>query len=427
MKIITLCGLAAFTAALAGCQSAMTIKTKPYPVARMDTTVADDYHGTIVKDPYRWLEDDRSAETAAWAAAENEVTQDYLSQIPYRERIKQRLTQLYDYPKEGTPFRVGEYYFFYKNDGLQNQSILYRRKGLDGEPEVFIDPNTLSADGTAALNTVTFSQDDRYAAYSVARSGSDWVKIYVMEVATRRQLPDSIEWVKFSGASWGKDGFYYSGYDAPEPGSGVYSAKNEYQKVYFHRLGTSQTEDQLIYEDREHPLRYFSGFVSDDFRWLFIVGSEGTSGAEILYKRADEADAPFRTLFKGFANDYSIIDCVGDTAYVLTNDAAPNFRLVSVDLSASEAAGTCCSGRRRQAGRFLQGICKTRRAGSINTTCRDAGCGRSNCRGSARQAVSTARRKIRKCSTDSAASTCRRPRTAIRLPTELRRCTTRRK
>ncbi|WP_304708025.1 prolyl oligopeptidase family protein [uncultured Rikenella sp.] len=318
----------------------MAIKTKPYPETRKDTTVVDDYHGTQVADPYRWLEDDRSTETAAWVAVQNAVTQDYLAQIPYREQIKQRLTELYDYPKEGTPFRVGEYYFFYRNDGLQNQSVLYYQKGLDGTPEVFLDPNTLSKDGTVALNTVTFSKDDRYAAYSVSRSGSDWVDIYVMEVATRKQLVDKIEWVKFSGASWGDGGFYYSRYDAPAEGASAYSAKNEFQKVYFHKLGTSQAEDRLIYEDKTHPLRYFSGFVSDDFRWLFIVGSEGTSGNEILYKNLTVPNASFKTLFKGFANDYSIVDCIGNTAYVLTNDAAPNFRLVSVDLNAAVPVAT---------------------------------------------------------------------------------------
>ncbi len=336
-----LAGAALLVAALtAGCQSTMAIKTKPYPETRKDTTVVDDYHGTRVADPYRWLEDDRSTETAAWVAAQNAVTQDYLAQIPYREQIKQRLTELYDYPKEGTPFRVGEYYFFYKNDGLQNQSVLYYQKGLDGTPEVFLDPNTLSKDGTVALNTVTFSKDDRYAAYSVSRSGSDWVDIYVMEVATRKQLADKIEWVKFSGASWGDGGFYYSRYDAPAEGASAYSAKNEFQKVYFHKLGTSQAEDRLIYEDKTHPLRYFSGFVSDDFRWLFIVGSEGTSGNEILYKNLTVPNASFKTLFKGFANDYSIVDCIGNTAYVLTNAEAPNFRLVSVDLNAAVPVAT---------------------------------------------------------------------------------------
>ncbi len=342
MKPYILCGLTALSLAAASCRSTtMNIRTKPYPIARIDTTVQDNYHGTTVRDPYRWLEDDRSAETAAWVAAENDVTQDYLAQIPFRDRIKERLTQLYDYPKEGTPFRVGEYYFFYKNDGLQNQSVLYYQKGPEGEPTVFLDPNTLSDNGTAALNSVTFSQDDRYAAYSVARSGSDWVEICVMEVETRRQLADTIRWVKFSGASWAKEGFYYSRYDAPAEEESAYSAKNESQKVYFHRLGTSQDQDRLIYEDKAHPLRYFSGFESDDNRWLFIVGSEGTSGTEILYKSTAEPNSGrFKTLFRGFANDYSVIDCVGDTAYVLTNDGAPNFRLAAVDLTAADPAAT---------------------------------------------------------------------------------------
>ncbi len=342
MKPYILCGLTALSLAAASCRSTtMNIRTKPYPIARIDTTVQDNYHGTTVRDPYRWLEDDRSAETAAWVAAENDVTQDYLAQIPFRDRIKERLTQLYDYPKEGTPFRVGEYYFFYKNDGLQNQSVLYYQKGPEGEPTVFLDPNTLSDNGTAALNSVTFSQDDRYAAYSVARSGSDWVEICVMEVETRRQLADTIRWVKFSGASWAKEGFYYSRYDAPAEEESAYSAKNESQKVYFHRLGTSQDQDRLIYEDKAHPLRYFSGFESDDNRWLFIVGSEGTSGTEILYKSTAEPNSGrFKTLFRGFANDYSVIDCVGDTAYVLTNDGAPNFRLAAVALTAADPAAT---------------------------------------------------------------------------------------
>lgn len=338
MKPLIPLSLAALT--LCGCQTNMTIQTKPYPVARIDTAVQDNYHGTIVKDPYRWLEDDNSAETAAWVQTENDVTQDYLTQIPYRDQIKERLTQLYDYPKEGTPFRVGEYYFYYKNDGLQNQSVLYYQRGLEGRPEIFLDPNTLSDNGTVALNTVTFSKDDRYAAYSISKSGSDWVQIFVMEVATRKQLTDRIEWVKFSGASWGKDGFYYSRYDAPAQGSSAYSAKNEYQKVYFHKLGTTQAEDILIYEDREHPLRYFSAEMSDDYRWLFIVSSEGTSGTEILYKNTTVAGAPFKTLFKGFTDDYAIVDCRDNRALVLTNNAAPNFRLVSVDLNAAVPTST---------------------------------------------------------------------------------------
>lgn len=313
------------------CQSPMTIKTKPYPTTRADSTMVDNYHGTAVADPYRWLEDDNSAETAAWVEAQNEVTQDYLSQILYRTAVKDRLTQLFDYPKEGTPSRVGDYLFFFKNDGLQNQSVLYYQRGLDGTPEMFLDPNALSGDGTVALSAISFSKDDKFMAYSISTSGSDWVEIRTMEIEGRKLLPDVIKWVKFSGASWGKDGFYYSRYD--EPAANAYSAKNEYQKVYFHKLGTEQSADILIYEDRSHPLRYFSAEVSDDYKWLFISGSEGTHGTEILYRKAtDRASTPFKTLFKGFEYDYAVIDCDGDKALVQTNDAAPNFRLVEVDL-----------------------------------------------------------------------------------------------
>lgn len=332
MKRILLCGCA--VALLTHCSNPMKIKTKPYPETRRDTTMADDYFGTRVADPYRWLEDDRSEETAAWVAAENEVTRDYLSQIPYRDAVKERLTRLYDYPKYGTPEKKGDYYFFFRNDGLQNQSVLYRQKGSDGEPEVFLDPNTLSDDGTAALVSVSFSRDNRYMAYSVARSGSDWVEIYVMDVATREVLPDRIRWVKFSGAEWSRDGFYYSRYDEPVKGR-EYSGANEYQKVYFHRLGTPQSDDRLVYEDREHPLRYLSPRVADDDKYLFIIASEGTSGNEVLVRPIGGAGA-FRVLFPGFKNDYTIVSCEDGKALVYTNDGAGNFRLAEVDLTASE-------------------------------------------------------------------------------------------
>lgn len=306
------------------------IKTKPYPVTRQDSTVFDDYFGTRVDDPYRWLEDDRSDETAQWVKAENEVTQDYLSQIPYRNAIKDRLTQLYDYPKYGAPSKEGEYYFFFKNDGLQNQSILYYQKGPDGTPEVFLDPNTLSKDGTVALVSVTFSKDHKYMAYSVAASGSDWVEISVMDIATRQKLSDKINWVKFSGAEWSKDGFYYSRYDEPAKGK-EFSNANEYQKVYFHKLGTPQSADVLVYEDKAHPLRYFSAVVSKDDKYLFIASAEGTSGSEILYKPMD-SKAGFKVLFPGFKNDYSIVECENDRLIVYTNDNAENFRLAEMNL-----------------------------------------------------------------------------------------------
>lgn len=333
MKKILL-ALTAITLAACGGLQKPQIKVGAYPVAAKDSTV-DNYFGTSVADPYRWMENDTTTAVANWVAAENEVTAGYLSQIPYRDSIKNRLTELFDYPKEGTPSRHGQYYFFYKNDGLQNQSVLYYQKGLDGTPEVFIDPNTLSADGTVALGSVSFSNDDKLCAYAVSQSGSDWVEIRVMDVATRRTLPDVIKWVKFSGASWGEDGFYYSRYD--EPKGSALSAKNEYQKVYFHKIGTTQAADKLIYQDTEHPLRYFSGYESEDGKWLFITASQGTSGTEMLFKStADKGD--FKTLFKGFENDFSFIDCLDNTLLVLTNKGAENFAIISVNLTDAEPA-----------------------------------------------------------------------------------------
>lgn len=317
------------------CQSEMkTIKTLPYPVARMDSTV-DDYFGTRVADPYRWMEDDHAPETAAWVEAENRVTEDYLAQIPYRETLRKRLTELWNYPKYGIPKQVGEYLFFFENDGLQNQSVLYRQKGMDGPKEVFLDPNTRSQEGTLALVDVSFSKDDRYMAYAAAVAGSDWVEIRVMETATGRELDDRIEWVKFSGAVWSGDGFYYSAYDKPDEKTRL-SAQNQYQKVYYHRLGTSQQEDKLVYEDPMHPLRYFTPNVSEDDRYLFITASEGTDGTEVLFCRADDSRRRFQVLFPGFADNYYWVDCRDGQAIFRTNHDAPNYALVSVDLTGSK-------------------------------------------------------------------------------------------
>ncbi|MEG2035836.1 MAG: prolyl oligopeptidase family serine peptidase [Mucinivorans sp.] len=322
--------LLTMTVMLAACGATTKIKIKPYPVARMDSSVVEDYHGTKVADPYRWMEDDNAAETAQWVKAENEISEDYLAQIPCREAIRERLTTLFDYQKISTPFREGDYYFFYKNDGLQNQSVLYYQKGLEAKAEVFLDPNTLSQDGTVALSSVSFSLDGKWLAYAVSSAGSDWVEIRVMEVASRQIQKDVIKWVKFSGASWSKDGFYYSAYD--EPKGSKLSAVNEFQKVYYHKLGTDQSADVLVYQDPIHALRYFSAAISDDFKWLFIVASEGTYGQEILYKKADDKGA-FKTLYPGFANEYDIVDVVEDYAYVMTNQEAANCKIVKVNLN----------------------------------------------------------------------------------------------
>lgn len=325
-----ICLAIGLTILLAACTRVAKIKTMPYP----DTPrgeVADNYFGTEVADPYRWLEDDASAETAAWVEAENAVTTNYLEQIPFRNAIRERLTELWDFPKESAPARHGDYDYYYYNDGLQSQSVLYREPVGGGEREVFLDPNALSDDGTVALAALSFSKDDRYVAYAAAASGSDWVKIYVMETATGRLLNDRIEWVKNSGASWAPDseGFYYSAYDAP--GKNVYSAQNQYQKIRYHKLGDPQSADRLVYEDKAHPLRYFHAWEKGG--WLFIISSEGTSGNEILYRRAGDAKAPFRVLLPGFDADYNLFECKDDKLYYATNRGAENFVVRQLDLN----------------------------------------------------------------------------------------------
>jgi prolyl oligopeptidase len=334
-KLLTIALAGALAAGCTGNEK-NKIKMLPYPETHRGDVV-ENYHGTDVADPYRWLEDPDSAETAAWVKAQNEVTFNYLGQIPYRNAVRERLTELWNYPKTGSPKKVGQWYFFFKNDGLQNQSILYRKKGLNGTPEVFLDPNTLSADGTVALGSVSYSRDDRWVAYAVASAGSDWVKIHLRDVETGVDAPEVIEWVKFSGAVWAPDskGFYYSCYEAPTDGN-IYSAKNEHQMVYYHALGTSQSDDVRIYRDNNNPLRYFHGEASHDGKYLFISGSQGTSGTELLYRAAGESR--FRVLFAGFDNDYEVVHAEGDTAWIYTNDGAPNFRLVRVNLKNPSAA-----------------------------------------------------------------------------------------
>lgn len=304
------------------------IKMHPYPDSKKEA-VYDSYFGTKVADPYRWLEDDTSPATEAWVKAQNVVTNGYLNQIPFRAAIKERLTQIWDYPKYGSPFKEGGYYFFFKNSGLQNQSVLYRQQGLAGEPEVFLDPNSFSADGTVALGDISFSTDSRYMAYSTSASGSDWVEIHVVEVATKKVLTDRVGWVKFSGAVWKGDGFFYSRYDEPVKGK-EFSNANEFQKVYFHKLGDPQAADVLVYQDLDHPKRYFSPQVTEDERFLFIYGSEGTHGTEVFWKDLTKG-GDFKLLFPGFEHDYSIVDNEGDKLIVVTNNGAPNFKAVLVD------------------------------------------------------------------------------------------------
>ena len=300
-----------------------------YP-ATMKVAQVDDYFGTNVADPYRWLEDDNSPETAKWVEAQNAVTFGYLSKIPFRDALRKHLTEIYNYPRYTSPSRAGEYYFFNKNDGLQNQSVIYVQKGLDGEPEVFIDPNKLSPDGTVRTSLVSFSGNKKYVAISRGEAGSDWSETRVMEIATKKELPDRIQWVKFGGAAWLGDGFFYSGYDKPAAGREL-TAKNEFQKIYYHKLGDPQEKDRLVYEDKQHPLRYFSLDTTEDEKYAFLTISEGTSGNELYWKDLRKTGGSFQPLIRGFDNDSSPIEAVGDKYLVYTNMDAPNFKVVLID------------------------------------------------------------------------------------------------
>ncbi len=301
-----------------------------YPNTRMDSSVVEDYHGTKVADPYRWLEDDNSAETKSWVKDQNVATFGYLDKIEYRQAIKDRYEKLFNYPKLSSPFKVGEYYFFYKNDGLQNQSVIYIQKGLDGEPEVFLDPNKMSEEGTASINLVGFSKDDKYVAYSRSDAGSDWQKIYVMEVATKKQLPDVLEWVKFSGASWSGDGFFYSRYPAPKAG-GELSADNKNHSVYFHKLGDPQSKDELIFADKKNPDYYHFGSVTEDQNYFILYQQPGTNGFS-TYAKNLKTGGDFQLISGGYNNKTSVVHSLGDKLLMQTDINAPNYRLVEVDM-----------------------------------------------------------------------------------------------
>ncbi|MDD3490625.1 MAG: prolyl oligopeptidase family serine peptidase [Paludibacter sp.] len=300
-----------------------------YPeTAREDVT--DNYFGTEVAEPYRWLENDTSAATGEWVIAQNELTYSYLDNIKFRPALKERLTKIYDYPKYGSPFKKNDKYYFFKNDGLQNQSVLYSQASLDAEPEVLLDPNKLSDDGTVALSQIAFSNNGKYLAYSIARSGSDWNEIYIMDLATKTLLKDVIKWVKFSGIAWQADGFYYSAYDAPVAGK-EFSNKNEYHKIYFHKVGEAQTADKLIFENKKFPLRNCGAAVTEDEKYLIISETESTSGNSLHIKDLSKPNAPLVTLEAGFENDYGVVDHVNGKLYVITNWKASNQQLMEVD------------------------------------------------------------------------------------------------
>jgi prolyl oligopeptidase len=304
-----------------------------YPESKK-VDVVDDYFGTKVPDPYRWLEDENSPETKSWVQAQNTTTFAYLDKIPYREKLKARLTQLFNYPRISAPFRRGNTYFFTKNDGLQNQSVYYIQQGVNGTPAVFLDPNKFSTDGTSTLSAFSLSTDGRYLAYGTSTGGSDWVTIHLMEVATRKNLDDELRWLKASGVSWQGNGFYYSRYPEPEKGREL-TTKNEFQAVYFHKVGTSQSADTLVYEDKQHPQRFQGVGTTEDERFAILSISErgkGKQGNSIFYKDLSKKEASFSPIVAEIGNDsYGVIDNVGDKFLVRTDKGAPNGRVVLID------------------------------------------------------------------------------------------------
>lgn len=303
-----------------------------YPETRYDSADVKTYFGQDVPDPYGWLEDDRSEETGAWVAAQNEVTQSILNEIPYRSALRERLTELWNYEKVGAPWTRGDYDFWYRNDGLQNQSVLYRKaKGSDDEGEVFLDPNTFSEDGTTSLAGLSFSQDGSLAAYQISEGGSDWRKVIVIDVASGERLGDTLYDIKFSGLAWhGNEGFYYSSYDKPKEGSAL-SGKTAIHKLYFHALGTAQDEDALIFGGEATPRRYVGAGVTEDQQYLVVSAAVSTTGNELYIQDLNDPSSELTLLTEGFDKEYGVVHSKNGTIYVQTNDGAPNNRLMAMD------------------------------------------------------------------------------------------------
>lgn len=316
--------------ALALTATTMTAQKKIYPNAPKDGTV-DTYFGVKIPDPFRPLEADRSKETAEWVAAENKITNEYLAKIPFRGKLLKRLKEVADYEKVGAPFRKNGKWYVFKNNGLQNQSVLYQMDELGGALHEFLDPNKLSTDGTVALQGISFSKDGRYMAYVISRSGSDWQEIYVKDVATGELLSDHIEWAKFGGAQWCGNGFYYSAYDAPEKGK-EYSSKNEVHKVYYHKIGTPQGQDVLFYQNPAHPLRFYSVSLNKEETMMFLHESGAGSGMNLYVRDLRVPDAQFIQMTSNMDLQYSPIETVGDNIYLLTNDGAPRGRVMVADI-----------------------------------------------------------------------------------------------
>jgi len=321
--------LMAVTSAMASFGQDQKLKTMTYPITTKGETV-DVYFDNQVPDPYRWLEDDKSAETGAWVKAQNEVTYDYLAQIPFRDVLKTRMEKLWNYEKISAPFKEGNFTYYYKNNGLQNQSVLYR-KDKSGAETVFLDPNTFSKDGTTSLGGLNFSRDGSKVAYSISEGGSDWRKVIIMDVISQKIMEDTIVDVKFSGVSWkGNEGFYYSSYEKPK-GSEL-SAKTDQHKLYFHKLGTAQKQDQIIF-GADQKRRYVGGGVTEDDRYLVITAANSTYGNELYIKDLTKPNSPIVTIVDNFKSDNNIIENEGAKLFIETDLNAPNKRIVTVDVN----------------------------------------------------------------------------------------------
>src|SRR5579884_2035716 len=325
--------LIAFISLIAFGQLTAEAQKMRYPDTKR-TDQVDTYFGEKVADPYRWLEEENSRETATWVEEENKVTFDYLDKVPYRNGIKARLEKLFNYVKYGAPFRNGDYYFFFKNDGLQNQSVLYIQKGMDGTPSVLIDPNKFAADGTSQLAEFSLSKNGKYLAYAISEGGSDWHEVHVMEVQSRKVLPDVLKWVKVSGLAWQGDGFYYSRYDAPQQGKEMTSSNDDH-KVFFHRIGTAQDEDELVFQDKANPQRFHTVDTTEDERFAVLEVSDrgkGKKGNALFFRDRSKPAENWSPLIASVGDDeYHVINNVGTKLIVQTNHKAQNWKVVLID------------------------------------------------------------------------------------------------
>jgi len=328
MKMVSICTSLLLLAAATNAQKQAAFTGK-YPDTRRSDQ-ADEFFGIRVSDPYRWLEDDMSDETKDWVSKQNDVTRAYLSKIPYRDAIKKRLTELWNYEKYSAPFKEGGYTYFYKNNGLQNQSVLYRQKP-GGKVELFLDPNKFSPDGTTSLAGADFTKDGSMCAFQISEGGSDWRKVIIIDTKTKKQIDDTLIDVKFSGLSWrGNNGFYYSSYDKPKEGSQL-SGKTQIHKLYYHALGTPQSSDALIFGGEETPRRYIGGYVTEDQNFLVITAANATYGNELYIQNLTMSKAPIIPVVTGFENEQDVVYAENGLLYIVTNRNAPNRKLIVAD------------------------------------------------------------------------------------------------